>query len=82
MCAAVSDEGGEEGWVTVDAATLKRLERAEGAEIFVDDARWWLGGLRSTRGKLRIGTSVQLPREAFEQNGWRDGQPVILETVD
>jgi SSS family solute:Na+ symporter len=80
--AAVSDEGGEEGWVTVDAATLKRLERQEGAEIFVDDARWWLGGLRSTRGKLRIGASVQLPREAFEQNGWRDGQPVILETVD
>ena len=77
-----SDEPGEEPWVMVDASTLQRLERAEGDEIFVDDARWWLGGLRSARGRLRLGEGVRLPQGVFERNGGRDGQRVVLETVD
>jgi SSS family solute:Na+ symporter len=81
---------GGETRITVSRAMLERLSRAEGDPIFVDDARWWLGGLRSARGRLAGAGAgergdvegVGVPRETVERNGWRDGQAVVLETID
>jgi SSS family solute:Na+ symporter len=78
--------------IVVERSTLARLGGSEGDIVFVDDARWWLGGLRSARGRLVAGPeaigearsdselpAVGLARETLERNGWRDGQRIALE---
>ena len=88
---AVATPSGEPG-IVVERTTLRLLGGSEGDAVFIDDARWWLGGLRSARGRLveapdAIGEArpeselptVGLARETLERNGWRDGQRIALE---
>ena len=78
--------------IVVERSTLARLGGSEGDLVFVDDARWWLGGLRSARGRLveapdAMGEArpesdlptVGLARGTLERIGWRDGQRIALE---
>jgi hypothetical protein len=78
--------------VVVDRTTLDLVGGSEGDPVFVDDARWWLGGLRSARGLLVEAPDtvsgqrpegglpvVRLARGILERNGWRDGQPIAVE---
>ena len=78
--------GGDETLIPLTAAARTQLAVEAGDAVFVDDARFWLGGLRSVRG-LVVETSgeaseIALPPEVMAHNGWREGQPVAIERVD
>jgi hypothetical protein len=66
----------------------RELEVAAGDVVFVDDARWWLGGLRSARCRVaaeppaRAAVSAALPASVLRSQGWRDGQAVVIEVLD
>ena len=76
--------GGSPTTVHLGAAARARLAVEPGDTVFVDDARAWLGGLRSVRGVVAEGEAegLILPADAMERNGWRDGQAVVIERVD
>jgi SSS family solute:Na+ symporter len=84
--AAVPDVRGER--VALPAEALGVLSLAGGEEVFVDDARWWFGGLRSARCEaVRAAPSalrgtVGLPGAVLERNGWREGQPLVIEVLE
>jgi SSS family solute:Na+ symporter len=93
---AESDEPAEEtdAPVRLEPAALDALGIDAGALVFVNDARWWLGGLRSARCRAvpagsASGTSpltepvdVGLPAEVMQRNRWREGQRLTLQIVD
>ncbi len=89
--------GAGDTWIFIDRAALRALALEPGDTVFVDDARWWQGGLRSARGRvveaaaqaehdsdraLSNGVRVGIPAEIFERNRWREGQPVTIERVE
>ena len=45
-------ESGEVGEVSVSGKTAKLLEANVGDIVYLSDARWWLGGLRSVHAKI------------------------------
>ncbi len=75
-------------------AAMAMLDAGAGETVFVNDRRWWLGGLRSARCTLTpvegAGRAMQahepvllgLPERMMQRNGWRDGQPVTVEVLD
>jgi len=58
----------------------------DGDLVFVDDARWWLAGLRSTRCQVvagdATGEGIALPAEALKKNGWGADQKVVLTRIE
>ena len=72
--------------VPLSAATRDALAVVPGDVVFLDDARWWLGGLRSAR--LRVAAEdadtreIALPRSVLERNHWQPGHTVVLSRVD
>jgi SSS family solute:Na+ symporter len=83
--------GPGESPIVLDRSTMKRLGVVEGDPVFVDDARWWWGGLRSSRARVAAATGtgektertrVRLPARVMETNRWRNGQPVVLEVIE
>lgn len=71
-----------EGEVAVSPDAMRELGIEEGASVFVDDRRFWLAGMRSARGVVVRRDAVGLPAAAASENGWREGEPVILERLD
>jgi SSS family solute:Na+ symporter len=65
--------------------TLRKLRASEGDVIFVDDGRWWMGGLRSVRGRAILSPArrdeVWIPKEEIERNRWASGKKVVLQRV-
>lgn len=65
---------------------LESLGAKPGDEIFVDDARWWLGGLRSARCQIVESNTAKrqvcLSPSAMERNAWKPGHPVVLRFLD
>jgi SSS family solute:Na+ symporter len=57
-----------------------------GDVVFVDDARWWLGGLRSARcqvaDEVAATPDLALPAAVMERNKWLPGVRVVLSRVD
>ncbi len=57
-----------------------------GDVVFVDDARWWLGGLRSARCRVSDEVAptpdLALPTGVMDQNKWLPGVRVVLSRVD
>lgn len=72
------------GGLQLTAAARARLQVVDGDIVFVDDARWWLGGLRSARLEVLPGEGVdiRIPLAELQKNRWRPGQPVVLSRVD
>lgn len=72
--------------IPLAAAARARLAVEAGDRVFVDDARFWLGGLRSVRGTVveaaDEGEALALPPDVMVRNRWRDGQRVVIERVD
>ena len=82
--AAPSSDG--ETTIPLTAAARARLAVEAGDVVFVDDARFWLGGLRSVRGVVAEaadeGGALALPHDIMARNRWREGQRVVIERVD
>lgn len=82
---AIADEPANEPVViTLGSAARDQLAVEPGDVVFVDDARFWLGGLRSVRGVVAAGDAdaIPLPREVMGHNRWTEGQRVVVERVD
>lgn len=64
----------EAGRVRVAEKVMERLRAEPGDLVFVEDARWWLGGLRSDHFRLeaphRLGEEVTLMSEASRDNAY------------
>lgn len=80
---AVEADSAGAGVVLVGPEVEQALPAAEGSPVFVDDARFRYGGLRSARCRIARATeplpggSVGLRPEVMRQNRWRDGQRVV-----
>ncbi len=76
---AVRADSAGAGVALVGPDLEEALGRTEGCRVFVDDARFWYGGLRSARCRVARATeplpggSVGLQAEVMERNRWRDG---------
>ena len=74
--------------VALPAAVRERLAVDAGDVVFIDDARWWLGGLRSARATVAharveaTAGAIELPPTVLDRNHWRPGQAVVLQRVD
>ena len=72
--------------IALTAAQREALAVEPGDTVFIDDARWWLGGLRSARGEvsdeIAPAATVRLPPDAYERNKWQPGRAVVLSRVD
>ncbi|MCZ6689875.1 MAG: hypothetical protein O7H41_09755 [Planctomycetota bacterium] len=88
------EKGGPElPGLALSAESLEKLRASPGDILFVDDARWWLGGLRSIRGRAArmvpdqatvtsAGVPViSVPAEEMERNLWKDGKHVVVQRV-
>ena len=72
------------------SATMRAtLAVDDGDLVFVDDARWWLGGLRSARCRVVAGDGVDhgiagiaLPSEVLKKNRWQADQKVVLARIE
>jgi SSS family solute:Na+ symporter len=69
--------------VRLGQADMERLKAKEGDLIYVADARWWLGGLRSLHCRVGRphdnGHVVLMHKEAFGAGNFREGRPVRVE---
>ncbi|MHC4812042.1 MAG: sodium:solute symporter family protein [Planctomycetota bacterium] len=59
----------------------------DGDLVFVDDARWWLGGLRSARCRVvadqaKPGHGIALPTQVLKKNRWQADQKVVLTRIE
>ncbi len=74
--------------VLVPPAAMERLDLAPGDSVFVDDRRFWLGGLRSVRGRVApwpdapAADALGLAPAPAEEQRWREGRRVVLERLD
>jgi SSS family solute:Na+ symporter len=81
--------------VAIDRRAMEALGVREGGLLFVNDARWWLGGLRSTRIRALAAPAddpaaadvlepltLSLPEETLRANGWREGRRLTVQVVD
>ena len=64
---------------------MRALEAIPGDLIYVSDMRWWLGGLRSIRGKagppLDSPDGLELSPADYVRSGLIPGQPVRVEKL-
>ncbi len=71
--------------VRLTAEAMARLHANEGDLLYVADARWWLGGLRSLHCRAGAphdsGDAVLMDRQAFEAGSFVPGRPVRVEIV-
>ncbi len=67
-------------------AMREALAVQDGDLVFVDDARWWLGGLRSARCRVAAGDmdgdGIQLPTQILKKNCWQADQKVVLARIE
>ena len=79
-------EPGDSEQLALTADQRETLAVVPGDTVFIDDARWWLGGLRSARCVVSEAIApadvLRLPADAYEKNRWRPGHPVVLSRVD
>lgn len=74
--------------VALSEEALRRLKASPGDILFIDDSRWWMGGLRSVRGRAAerdpVGDGesvVWVPRAEVVRNRWSEGKRVIVQRV-
>ncbi|RME15967.1 MAG: sodium:solute symporter family protein [Bdellovibrio sp.] len=72
--------------VAVSSANMDRLKAQEGDMIYVEDSRWWLGGLRSHHVKVVEDKSlsdgdVSMSDSTFKEAYLLEGRPVTLEKI-
>jgi len=72
--------------LALSAAARTTLSVETGDVVFVDDARWWLGGLRSARCTVASETvdrgEITLPLVDLKRNRWESGHRVVISRVD
>jgi hypothetical protein len=72
--------------LALSAAARTTMSVETGDVVFVDDARWWLGGLRSARCTVASETvdrgEITLPLAVLERNRWESGHRVVISRVD
>ncbi len=76
---------GDEPVVHLDKHDMKRMSAEPGDLIYVADARWWLGGLRSTHVKAgephdRPG-EIRMSEKVFEDGNFVVGKTVKVEKI-
>jgi SSS family solute:Na+ symporter len=71
--------------VALTKESLEKLRASPGDILFVDDCRWWMGGLRSVRGRAVLRESkeggVFLPADEVARNRWSQGKRVVLQRI-
>ena len=82
----VLSESIPEGHVALSPAAMSTLAAEEGDIIYVEDSRWFLGGLRSDHVKAaaphdRGDNAVVMAKSTFEEAYFLDGRPVTAEKI-
>jgi len=72
--------------VSLSRSMMDRMKANEGDMIYVEDSRWYLGGLRSVHTKAaaphdRKEDVVLMSRKTWEDAFFLDGRPVTLEKI-
>jgi solute:Na+ symporter, SSS family len=71
------------GTILVDQKALEGMAAGQGDLIYVSDRRWWLGGLRSTHGKVEgvheLGDLVQLAPDIADNGHFLPGKTLTVE---
>lgn len=73
-----------ENEVRVPADLMEQMSAEPGDILYVSDARWWFGGLRSVHVRAASGGeggNIQLPVHAMERAHLSDGQRVTIEKI-
>ena len=83
---ATIDEKIESDWILLSPATMKTLAAKDGDVVYMSDARWWLGGLRSYHVKAKTKSSlsnseIAMSTPTFEEAYLLDGKPLIVEKI-
>lgn len=72
--------------VHLPASMRDALAVQDGDLVFVDDARWWLCGLRSVRCRVTAGGApadgLALPTRILKKNSWQADQRVVLTRME
>ena len=72
--------------LTLSPAMQDALAVQPGDLVFVDDARWWLGGLRSARCRLAATAgsvdAIVLPAAIMQGNHWPTDHKVVLARIE
>lgn len=80
-----TDESVPFGLISVSRTAMEILKAGEGDMVYLTDARWWLGGLRSQHVKLAAphdgGNIVRLSKATQEDAFLLDGRPVTLDKI-
>lgn len=76
----------EKGKVALSQAAMNKMAVAEGDLVFVEDNRWWTGGLRSVHTKAAAAHNgaedvVQLSKETFEDAMFLEEQKLRMEKI-
>ena len=72
--------------VALGPEASETLAIVAGDVVFIDDSRWWLGGLRSARCTVVAVDAdtggIELHPAVLERNNWRPGHRVVVRRVD
>ena len=80
------DNGIPEGCAAFSPSVMKRLSAEPGDVVYVEDARWYLGGLRSDHMKAaaphdRDDDTVLIAQQTFEEAFFIKGNPVTVDKI-
>lgn len=80
------DEKIETDWVYLSPETMGNLKANDGDVVYMSDARWWLGGLRSYHVKAKTkktlsNSEIAMSTPTFEEAYLLDGRPLIVEKI-
>lgn len=83
---ATMDEARSEGTIGLPAAVMKRLAAKDGDMVYIEDARWFLGGLRSLHVKAYEAselkdTQVSMSAATYEDAYFLPDRPLKLEKI-
>jgi hypothetical protein len=82
----VLDEALPENLVSLSPRTMEVLKAGEGDIVYMEDSRWYLGGLRSDHVKAgtphdRADEAVVMSPATFQDAYLKEGQTVTLEKI-
>lgn len=76
----------EKGKVAMSASAMKDMAVGEGDLVFIEDNRWWMGGLRSVHTKAAAAHSgaddmIQVSKATFEDAMFLEDQKLRMEKI-
>ncbi len=83
---ATIDEKIETDWIFLSPTSMQSLKANDGDILYMSDARWWLGGLRSHHVKVKTKSSlsnaeIAMSTATFNEAYFTSGHPIVVEKI-